>query len=154
MRRLLPIILAIIIVFPVSASTKDHISDYAGLLTSDEVDELNSVIMEMEYYSDCKFYILTTYDDDGLGAKGFAEEFLYDNVTDSGAVYLIDYDSHEYYIATLGEVTEKYTDELVDETVDKVWTYVAEKDYSEFFKAVLEDTKIAMGLEAETETEG
>ena len=73
MRRFLPIILAIVIAFPVSASTKDHISDYAGLLSEEEVNELNSEIMEMEYHSDCKFYIVTTYDDDGLGAKGYAE---------------------------------------------------------------------------------
>lgn len=153
MKRILPLILAIMISVPVSASTKDHISDYAGLLTSDEVDELNSTIMEMEYYTNCKYYIVTTYDDDGLGAKEFAEEFLYDNVPDSGAVFLIDYDSREYYISTLGEVAEKYTEDRIDETVSKVWTYVAEKDYLGFFKAVLEDTKVAMGLEAETETE-
>lgn len=153
MRRLLPIILAIVIAFPVSASTKDHISDYAGLLSEEEVNELNSEIMEMEYHSDCRFYIVTTYDDDGLGAKGYAEEYLFDNVTDSGAVYLIDYDAREYYIATLGEVREKYTDELIDDTVEKVWVYVSEKEYAEFFKAVLEDTRAAMGLEIEVETE-
>jgi len=151
MKRILPVIIAILIAVPVSASQTDHISDYAGLLEQEQIDDLNKIIMEMEYYSNNQYYLITTYDDDGIGAQKYAENHLFSRNVESGASFLIDLDAREYYIATVGDVVTSYTDDLVDETIDKTWVYVAEGDYYEFFKAALEDLNKAVSPGEETE---
>lgn len=133
---------------PAYASTTDHISDYANLLTNEQEDALNKTIMEMEYYSGYDFYLLTTYDNDGIGSREYAIRFLTERDVKSGTVYLIDMDDRECQIITTGNMVDIYTDEMVDDTLDHTWQYLADEGYYDYYVAVLEDTKNAVDNQA------
>ena len=89
--------------------------DNAGLLTSEEVSELNRKIQTLRSDLELDIVIVTTYGTGSKGVQDYADDFYDRNGYGYGEEYtgilmLIDMESREWYISTCGEAIYIFTD--------------------------------------------
>jgi len=123
----------------VSGVAKSYVYDYAGLLSADEISELDSQIADMREKTDWDIFAVTTYDAEGKSSMAYADDF-YDECTvedSDGILVLIDMDNREIYISTCGEAIRYLTDERFERVLDEGFYYVSDGDYASCLSAML-----------------
>ena len=118
---------------------ESYVYDYAGLLSYDEISELDRQITDMREKTDWDIFAVTTYDTDGKSSVAFADDF-YDACTtedSDGILVLIDMDNREIYISTSGKAIRYLTDSRIERVLDEGFYYVSDGEYASCLSAML-----------------
>lgn len=107
----------------VSYANESKVYDKAGILTSDEITELQQAAVTMVQDTGMDFVILTADSKGGKSSRQYAEDFYDENGfgTDSeksGVVLFLDMEERSFFIVTTGEAIRYYTDERIYNMTD------------------------------------
>ena len=131
------------------------LEDRADLLSDQEEAGLLEQAQQMAEDSGFAFMLITTDDAEGKDAMTYAEDYyMAHETTLDGAVYLIDMDNREIYLATSGEMRFYLNDDRWNAILDDMYDCVTEEDYEGAFTVALSDTAeyLSDGVEAGTYT--
>lgn len=95
--------------------------DRAGLLTQEEAEELSEQLQRLTEQQGIGFVIVTTDDAEGKSAQTYGEDAyneILGDTYDGGALYLIDMDNREVYLAVAGEAQAYFSDAVTDRILD------------------------------------
>ena len=119
--------------------TGSDIYDNAGLMSYDEISELEMQIADMREKTGWDIFAVTTYDAEGKTSKAYADDF-YDERTaedSDGILVLIDMDNHEIYVSTSGKASRYLEDNRIERVIDEGFYYVSEGEYASCLSAML-----------------
>ncbi|MDD3278970.1 MAG: TPM domain-containing protein [Lachnospiraceae bacterium] len=146
MRKLKSVMLAVcMLVFfsvPVLADTgpKQKVYDQASLFTQEESDSLQEYAEKLTKENDAAFVIVTTDQNDEVSAQEYADSFLLEDYygqtpEDSnygkadGMLFLIDMDTRNYVLSTVGSVYDAMGQEEVDSLLDDAFDNIKAGNY-------------------------
>ena len=117
-----------------------HVVDYAGLLSSDQVAELNRQIENLRSELELDIVIVTTYGTGGQGVQAYADDFYDENGygygdTNSGILLLLDMEAREWYMSTCGDAIYIFTDYGLDQLGEAILPWLSNGDYYHAFLA-------------------
>ncbi|MCD2492012.1 TPM domain-containing protein [Lacrimispora sp. NSJ-141] len=126
-------------------SEEQKIYDEAGLLSGQEEEELQDLLVKKAQETEQDFIIVTTDDNEGKSARSYADDFYdthkfgYEKENGSGVLLLLDMDGREVYISTAGTAIQNYTDAEIDNTLDSLIPLMKKKDYMGVCRTFIED---------------
>jgi len=123
----------------VSDIAESFVYDYAGLLLTDEITDLEMQIADMKEKTGWDIFAVTTDYAEGKSATAYADDF-YDERTaedSDGILVLIDMDNREIYISTCGKAIRYLTDARIERILDDGFYYVSNGDYASCLSAML-----------------
>lgn len=118
---------------------ENYVFDYAGLLSLEELYELETQIADMKEKTDWDIFAVTTDYAEGKSAMAYADDF-YDERTaedSDGILVLIDMDNREIYVSTCGEAIRYLTDARIERILDDGFYYVSNGEYASCLAAML-----------------
>ena len=106
--------------------------DEAGLLTADEIADLNDEIASFMEESGWNVYAVTTDDAQGKSATAYADDFFDEHSPEQedGVALLIDMDNREITISTCGIAIRYLTDSRIDDILDAAYAKISNGDYN------------------------
>lgn len=119
-----------------SEEKESRVFDQAGLLTEEEVKELEQQLARLQEKIKMDLVVVTTDDSQGKTSEEYADDF-YDNGdygrenSYSGALFLIDMDNRTLYISTSGDMIRLLTDERIENILDLAYAGAEAEDYYE-----------------------
>ena len=122
---------------------ENYVFDYAGLLSLEDLYELETQIADMKEKTSWDIFAVTTDDAEGKSAMAYADDF-YDERTaedSDGILVLIDMDNREIYVSTCGKAIRYLTDARIDRVLDDGFYYVSEGEYASCLSAMLSTTE-------------
>jgi uncharacterized protein len=131
----------------VSAAASDNgtrVIDNAGLMSSEEEQELESSISEIQKEYNFDVVILTTDSTDGKSVTAYADDY-YDygdyglDSEKSGLLFLISMEDRDWYISTTGYGITAFTDYGIQEIGDDITGNLSDGDYAGAMKIFLKD---------------
>ena len=143
MKKILLILLCLLLTLPVSVSADlPRVVDEAGLLSADEISNLESSAdaLALEYEMDV--LILTVESLNGMHVMDFADQY-YDShgygtgTEQSGIVFLLSISEREWAVRTIGEAKYAVSDYEIDDIIDTVWNDLRSGNYYETFDVFL-----------------
>ena len=115
-----------------------YVEDAAGLLTQEEIDDLQSEAERLYELYGRDVVIVTTNDTDGKSAMEFADDYFdYNGYSDEGLLLLVDMGNREWWISTEGSCIEAFTDAEIQNIGEAVAGYLANGDYKGAFDEFL-----------------
>ena len=121
------------------------VNDRADLLSADEENKLLELAQAMQKQYGYSFIVLTIDDAGGKTTQTYAEDsYLQLADGDDGAVYLIDMDNREIYVATSGEMMYYLYDERMDKLLDDAYDEISDGNYYDCLRVMLADTRLYM----------
>ncbi len=123
----------------VMADTAGNVYDDAGLLDSEETEDVNSGIDALKSKTGWEVFAVTTDNAQGKTADAYADDF-YDGLTSEdshGIALLIDMDNREVYISTYGEAIRYLTDARIEDILDEAFGYAGSAEYGQCFLTML-----------------
>lgn len=117
----------------------EYVYDDAGLLSAEEIRELDSQIAGFREETDWAVFAATAADAEGKTAAEYADD-LYDALAEGGSdgiLVLIDMDNRELYLSTAGSAIRYLTDERIERVLDAGYSYISEGDYAAGISAML-----------------
>ena len=128
MKKLLCLTLIILAVtLTVSAQ---NVFDNEGLLTSDEVSILDSLLVSAGYDADCTVVVVTADDFDGKTAEAYADDFFdAGDFGEDGILFLVSLARREWHISTAGESIYTYDDSRLIHFEDELISYLSDGDF-------------------------
>lgn len=116
-----------------------YVYDYAGLLSYDEISELEEQIVDMREKTDWDIFAVTIYDAEGKSSMAYADDFYDERTTDDsdGILVLIDMDNREIYISTCGKAIRYLEDTRTERILDEGYYYVSDGEYASCLSAML-----------------
>lgn len=117
----------------------ENVEDQANVFQTEQLTQLNQEAEKLEEKIKGDIYIVTT-DTNEEQPRTFANEYLRDKVgnNQNGAVFLIDLNQREMYIATSGNMIDYLTDSRREALFDKVSSEMSGGDYYAASKIFLE----------------
>jgi len=118
---------------------ENYVFDYAGLLSLEELYELETQITDMKEKTAWDIFAVTTDYAEGKSAMAYADDF-YDERTaedSDGILVLIDMDNREIYVSTCGEAIRYLTDARIERILDDGFYYVSNGEYASCLSAML-----------------
>lgn len=136
-RKLFSVLLCLLLLgtLVLSVSAKAAlVMDFAGLLTSEEVQSLQQRSQQLKESTGLDVVILTTPELLGKSPQAFADDF-YDNngFCESGVLLLLDMGSRQWHISTAGSAIDALSDRDLMAIEDRVIPYFSDGDYYEGF---------------------
>lgn len=122
-----------------SGALESYVFDDAGLLSNEEISELDKQIAAMKEKTDWDIFAVTVNDTEGKSAMAYADDF-YDERTaedSDGILVLIDMDNREIYISTCGKAIRYLTDARIERVLDDGYYYVSNEEYASCLSAML-----------------
>ncbi len=124
-----------------AVSKLDRVSDYAGLLTSSEVSELENELDNASSKGDMDVVVITvpeipdSYSQFGDDASEHYADDLYDysGYSDDGILLMVCPSSRDYAISTKGRAIEVFTDSELENITNAVVPYLSGGNWSEAF---------------------
>ncbi len=112
-------------------SNENKVYDNAGLLTEDQISELQSKCVSVAEKTKLDVVILTTNDAEGKNSTAYADDFYDENgfgydQGGSGIMMLIDMDKRNVWLSTKGIAIEYFNDDDIDDVLDDVFRYMGE----------------------------
>lgn len=135
------------------AGQAQWVFDEGGLLSLSQEQQLEEKAEMLFQDTGYNFFVVTLEDAGGKTSREAAEDFYIEHQTvQDGAVYLIDMDNRELYLATSGEMRYVLNDKRWKRALDAGYEFVADENYGEAFLAMLEQTEeyLEEGIEAGT----
>lgn len=125
-------------------SNPPYVVDNAGLLATEEVEELNEKIQSMRGELEIDIVIVTVL---GTGAKNvqeYADDFYDDfgygyGENRSGILLLLDMQAREWYMSTCGDAIYIFTDYGLEQLGDTIVPWLSSGDYDQAFEYWLND---------------
>ncbi|MGO2083344.1 TPM domain-containing protein [Vagococcus sp.] len=124
------------------AETDNRIFDEATLLSTEQKDELNDKIKDLQKEFKIDIVLLTTNDTQGQETKMFAADF-YDyggfgfNETKDGVIFIINMQAREFYFVTTGHPIAVFSDRRIKKITDQLTEPMLEENYFETFNLLL-----------------
>ncbi len=117
----------------------ERVYDMAGLLSEEEIADLQEDIDRFEEKSGWRVFAVTTDDAEGKSTTAYADDFfdLHSPDEEDGVTLLIDMDHREITVSTCGEAIRYLTDQRIELMLDKGYTYVSKERYGQCFIAML-----------------
>lgn len=118
---------------------ESYVYDNAGLMSQDEISDLEMQIADMKEKTNWNIFAVTTDYAEGKSSMAYADDF-YDERTDEdsdGILVLIDMDNREIYISTCGKAIRYLTDARIERILDDGFYYVSNGDYASCLSAML-----------------
>lgn len=121
------------------AAEEASVYDDAGLLTSDEILELEAQAAALRELTGWEIFAVTTENAAGKSAMKYADDFFDARTekTADGILALIDMDNREIYLSTSGKAIRYLTDTRIEAILDNAFTDVSEGDYAACLSAML-----------------
>lgn len=133
-------------------STKQRIYDFAGLLTSEEVKQLEDLSEKYSRKRQTDFIILTTNDTKGKDIVPYMEDFYdekalgYDRPHGNTAILTIDMKNRDVYLAGFHKGKEYLDDYRLDLVRDKISPDLSQGNYYEAFYSFIKISYKYMGI--------
>ncbi|MCU9615335.1 TPM domain-containing protein [Caldibacillus lycopersici] len=134
----------------VFASTQ-HVYDYANLLTSTEVKQLENLAAELGAERETDFIILTTDNTDGKDVVQYMEDFYddmapgYDKPHGNTAILTVDMEHRDVYLAGFYKAKEYLDDSRLESIREKITPDLTEGNYYDAFASFMELSHDYMG---------
>ena len=137
MKKVIAVLSALLILlamaFPVTAD-QPNVIDTAGLLTPEEIRDLE---WQIDFFSEeygMDVVILTVGSLNGYSAANYADDYYYRNGygfggEDSGLLFLLALNDREWYISTFGLAARDYSDDCIDEMAEYFVPLLSAGDY-------------------------
>ncbi len=138
---LLALLLVLVSVFSTSASLafpSEHLLDWEGLLTSDELDELSLKLDTISEKYQCDVVIVTTPNLEGKTPTAYADDYYdyngygYGDSRD-GILLLVSLSERKWATSTCGKAMDIFTDSDLYAIEDEFVPYLSSGDYYEAF---------------------
>ena len=145
-RNIFAIFLCLVLVFACAGTASafaPRVVDNAGILSGDEIAELEYQAIELTNRYNMDVVILIENGLDGMSARDYADDF-YDAMDygvgndDSGFVLLMDMESRDWWISTEGRAIVALTDFGIQELFGSAAPYFGDDDWYHGFLAYLE----------------
>lgn len=121
-----------------------QLTDQAGLLTEEEVAQVDQQIEELENTTGWDIMAVTTDDAGGMDATAYAETWFDDYTTsDDGVICAIDMDNREIVIRAFGEGRFYIIDDRTEDILDAGYEEISNERYGETLKAMLDGVETA-----------
>lgn len=151
MRKEIRVILIIAILlstlFGVNSYAVDQkVYDEADLFAEIEEEALQLKASELSERLSLDTIILTIEDNKGKTSRDFADDYYDENgfgygENYDGLILLINMTDREIYISTHGKAIQYFTDDRIDNILDKVYIYLSEGNYSDGADAFLDEVE-------------
>ncbi len=131
-------------------SQGQKVYDDAGLLSQEEQEELQDMLVAAAEDAEQDMIVVTTADSGGKSPQSYADDFYdshgfgYEKENGSGVLLLIDMDNREIYISTAGTAIEEYTDAEIEDTLDAVIGSVQSEEYGEACRIFAAEARTAL----------
>ena len=125
-------------------AAEGYVYDYAGLMSGEEITELEIQIADMKEKTGWDIFAVTTDYAEGKSAIAYADDF-YDERTaedSDGILVLIDMDNREIYVSTCGEAIRYLTDARIERILDDGFYYVSNGAYASCLSAMLDKAEV------------
>lgn len=121
------------------AAVECFVFDYAGLLSVDEISDLEMQIVDMKEKTGWDIFAVTTDYAEGKSAVAYADDFYDERTSEDsdGILVLIDMDNREIYVSTCGEAIRYLTDARIERILDDGFYYVSNGEYASCLSAML-----------------
>lgn len=107
-----------------------NVFDREGLLTADEVSNLNSLLVSAGYDAGCTVVVVTADDFDGKTAKAYADDFFdAGDFGEDGILFLVSLARREWHISTAGESIYTYDDSRLICFENELISYLSDGDF-------------------------
>ena len=149
---LLTLLLSLLFIVPVSAAPSTFIYDYAGILSTEEIAELESLAQELSAETNTSLIVLTTNDTGGLYIKDYMANFYdtnhpgYNQPDGNTAILSLDLINRDIYLAGFHKAEDHLDSTRIDKILDKATPYITDGEYYQGFKTYLEETTYYLGL--------
>ncbi len=122
-----------------SQVVENYVFDYAGLLSLEELYELEMQIADMKEKTGWDIFAVTTDYAEGKSAVAYADDFYDERTTEDsdGILVLIDMDNREIYVSTCGKAIRYLTDARIERILDDGFYYVSNGEYASCLSAML-----------------
>ena len=141
-RNITCILLFVLMLLPMNAAAAGDplVVDDAGLLTSDQVRELNALAERVSSGYGMDVAVLTVNSLGGKTARDFADDY-YDshNYHYDGLILVLAIQDREWYISTSGSAIQAFTDYGIDQIGDLIVPYFSSGAYYEGFHAFVSE---------------
>ena len=156
-RRLISLILFLLILsasIPSAYALSNQVNDHAGLMTYDEIDELEALTETISASTGLDLVILAVNDLGGQSPASFADDYYDSNgYSDDGILFLLAMAERDWYISTCGEAIRIFDDRDIDALLDAGLPYFSGGDYFNGFCEVLHNVdRIASGRAVQAST--
>ncbi len=126
----------------VQAGQEQWVFDEGDLLSLSQEQQLEEKAEALFQDTGYEFFVVTLGDAGGKTSREAAEDFYMEHQTgQDGAVYLIDMDNRELYLATSGEMRYVLNDKRWETALDAGYELVTDENYYGAFWAMLEQTE-------------
>ena len=145
MKKRIAIVLCIflLLVLPLAASASgNYVVDEAGLLTADEVMELEERCAQFYATSNMELVILTVNSLDGKTAMDYSDDYFDANYGENGILLLISMGEREWYISTCGTAMEAFDPDMDLLNMEKgLMSYLPDGKYHKAFLNFVADAE-------------
>ena len=148
----LTLLLSLLFIVPVSASPSNYIYDYAGVLTAEEVTELELLAQQLSDQTNTSLIVLTTNDTGGLYIKDYMANFFdnnklgYNEPNGNTAILSLDLNNRDIYLAGFHKAKEHLDSTRIDKILDKATPYITDGEYLNGFKVYMEEATYYLEL--------
>lgn len=123
---------------------EERVFDDAGLLSEDEITQINEEIDTIRSTYDCDVVVVTTNDSEGKTAMEYADDYYDDNGFGIGAerdgiILTINMDIREYWMSTCGQAILWFSDSEIESMKSTVQSYLSDGSYGDGVLAWLGD---------------
>lgn len=131
----------------VFASSGSQVFDDAGLLSSDQIADLEQKTDILREKYNMNFVVVTTNDAQGKSAREYADDFYMDHgfyddgEAKGGATLLIDMDNREIYISTAHDMIYYMTKDRVESILDTAYPYIKSGEYYKCLSSMVDATQ-------------
>jgi len=123
------------------AEIDQHIYDEAGLLSEQEISDLEAYATEKSQEQGADFLLLTTNSTEGQPIEMYMGDFFDDLADESGqenaVVLTIDMGGREFYVAGFGTAETRLDNERVELVLDRVEPYMVDGEYAGAFRETI-----------------
>lgn len=137
-----------------ASSDKNYIIDDAGLLSQDEIDNLNKIADKYSTNRDIDIIVLTTNDTQGTNTINYANNYYNSNIANSSTynkncvIFIIDMSNKKTSIETYEDAMDRINPKRSNKILDKATPYLSDGDYYNAFKTYINKTNYYLGYKS------
>jgi len=148
------IIFLVLIIYPISAFAKSDqkVYDFAGLLTEEEISNLEGLSNKLSKKREVDIIVLTTSDTEGKDVVKYMEDFYdeealgYDKLHGNTAILTLDMQNREIYVAGFYKGEEYLDNSRCDLIRNKITPDLSSGNYYKAFRSFMELSCQYMGI--------
>ena len=144
-RQLVSLVLCLLLLgscIPFTQALSYRVHDEAGLMTSEENSELETIAEDISSTTGLDLVILTVGSLGGQSPSAYADDYYDSNGhTDDGMLFMLAMEERDWYISTSGEAMRIFDDDAIDQLLAAGLPRFSEGYYHEGFREVLREVE-------------